>query len=132
MPQIIVTLLLSTLVYSEQLLGNPCSSLVLLNFELGLSYHLWTAEVLMHRIVPVKDRILSIFQLLLSGHEHLFLQLQVIEVVLTVISRFLIGVTLVLLNLSFNLCHVLLSLLCCFVKLIEVALVCNILTHHLM
>jgi len=72
--QVIVSLPLSERVHCEQVLGEPRGSLVLLHFEFCLCYYFRAAEALVHGIVSVEDRILSVLQLLLSSQEHLFLQ----------------------------------------------------------
>lgn len=63
---VLISLPLSEIVNCEQVLGEPGSSLVFLDFKFCLCYYFGAAEVLVHRIISVKDRILSVLQLLLS------------------------------------------------------------------
>ena len=87
--------------------------------------------MLIHAIISVKDGVLAIIQLLLPVTEHLLLKFKIIQMEILVIVSLFFSLPFVLGNLCLDFFHVLLSLLCLIVKLEQVALKRDLVTHLL-
>ena len=87
--------------------------------------------MLIHAIISVKDGVLAIIQLLLPVTEHLLLKFEIIQMVILLIVFLFFSLPSVLGNLCLDFFHVLLSLLCLIVKLEQVALKRDLVTHLL-